>query len=229
MIFSHSILAAVIAIGAASDVFAFPVPTASARHQNGMPVDFSHNGDVTVLDTPLSSNHARRTVEVVRENFNARDLDVIVKANTEGDWRHHAPTSNEEEFEGKKESPHNVDSEILPVSVHISSIVGMTQTLEDPTHSLPSQYPHNLIRGLKATALISKRAERTISVEFFEAVYAFNVLKCNWEKILNETDPGKEIKRGGRVLRDTWRRYLEGACSTQQQQLTIKRHTRAVP
>ncbi|KAH7879191.1 uncharacterized protein C8R40DRAFT_582453 [Lentinula edodes] len=233
MVYSQSILTAVIAIGAASYGSAFPVPTTSATHQNGMPIDLSHIGDVTVLDTSLSGSHAkaRRTVEVVRENFNARDFDVIVKDNAEGDWRHHVPTSNEEESEEKEESPHNV--EILPVSVHIPSIAGMTQNLQDPTphcsappaeYSLPSQYPHNLIRGVKAIEYTSKE----ISVDFDEALYAFKVLECNWTKFLDDTDPGREIKRGNQVIQNTWRRYLEDLCSTQQK-LTIKHHPRAVP
>ncbi|KAJ3921699.1 hypothetical protein F5877DRAFT_64694 [Lentinula edodes] len=239
----------VIAIGAASYGTAFPVPTISATHQNGMPIDLSPNGDVTVLDTPLSGSHAKawQAVEVVREIFNARDLDaIVVKDNTGGDWvsvnfvllnycfpepclqRHHVPTSNEEEFEEKEESPHNV--EILSVSVHIPSIAGMTQ---DPTphcsappaeYSLPSQYPHNLIRGVKAIEYTSKE----ISVDFDEALYAFKVFECNWTKFLDDTDPGREIKRGNQVIQDTWRRYLEDLCGTQQK-LTIKHHPRAVP
>ncbi|GAW05927.1 hypothetical protein LENED_007815 [Lentinula edodes] len=230
MVYSQSILTAVIAIGAASYGSAFPVPTTSATHQNGMPIDLSHIGDVTVLDTSLSGSHAkaRRTVEVVRENFNARDFDVIVKDNAEGDWRHHVPTSNEEEFEEKEESPHNVDSEILPVSVHISSIVGMTQTLEDPTHSLPSQYPHNLIRGVKASELISKRAGPEDSVDFYEAVYALGVCKCNWKQFLHNTDLGKKIGRWEKAIRHEWRDYLVNACITRQE-LETKHHPRAVP
>ncbi|KAJ4464124.1 hypothetical protein C8J55DRAFT_288093 [Lentinula edodes] len=231
MVYSQSILTAVIAIGAASYGSAFPVPTTSATHQNGMPIDLSHNGVVTVLDTSLSGSHAkaRRTVsvEVVRKYLNARDFDVIVKDNAEGDWRHHVPTSNEEEFEEKEESPHNVDSEILPVSVHISSIVGMTQTLEDPTHSLPSQYPHNLIRGVKASELISKRAGPEDSVDYYEAVYALGECKCNWKQFL-DTSIGEKIGTWEKAIRHQWRVYLVKACITRQK-LQTKHHPRAVP
>ncbi|KAJ3861172.1 hypothetical protein EV359DRAFT_66699 [Lentinula novae-zelandiae] len=225
MVYSQSILTtSVIAIGAASYGSAFPVPTTSATHQNGMPIDLSHNGDVIVLDTHLSGSHAKawRAVEVVRENFNARDLDaIVVKDNTGGDWRHHVPTSNEEEFEEKEESPHNV--EILPVSVHIPSIAGMTQ---DPTphcsappaeYSLPSQYPHNLIRGVKAIEYTSKE----ISVDFDEALYALKIFECNWTKFLDETDPGREIKRGNQATV----KGSEGLCVTLKA-LALKRSER---
>ncbi|KAH7874816.1 uncharacterized protein C8R40DRAFT_1170918 [Lentinula edodes] len=163
--------------------------------------------------TQFSISLARAWQIVEVENSHVRDLDIIFKDNTEGYWvgrvRRSLVNKNPEE------SPRCVEIILVPVPISSITIHQSTRqrSAELAESGLPQFQPQSPVRRMRAIESAPQKTE-PIVVDYFQTLSAFKEKNGEWVQFLDETSPGKQLKKMSNEIQTVWHQYLKDACNT---------------